>query len=90
MTVAGLEIRHLRIRETCAKFFGLFVHVQDELRTIDSIRESPGNFPLKSCREAARPADGLPARADSDWRARRKSPPLIRRSRSDNDHFLHE
>ena len=38
--VAQFEIRHLRVRKTGAEFFGLFVHVHDQLRAVDPVRKS--------------------------------------------------
>ena len=55
MLVASIKISHLRVRESGAKFFGLPVHVEDEFRSINSIREAGIIFHQRRGRE-------LPAR----------------------------
>jgi len=51
MPVAGIEIGRLGVRKSGAKFLGLFVHVQDELRPFDSLWKTGIIFNERSGRE---------------------------------------
>ena len=51
MPVAGIEIGSLGVRKSGAKFLGLFMHVQDELRSVDSFGETGIVFNERSSRE---------------------------------------
>ena len=89
MLVARIEIGHFRVGKPGAKFFGLSVHVQNQLRPIDSVGK-PGII-FYQCRRRELPTR-LPAfqhqRAEVRSRSiNRSSQPCA--TAPNNDHFLH-
>ena len=40
VALQAFEIRHLRIRKARSEFFGLRVHIQDQLRAVDAFRKA--------------------------------------------------
>ena len=90
MIVPRFEIRHFRVRKACAKVFCLFVHVQDELRTINSIGKARVIFDQGG---RGKLAAGLSPFEHERIQIRTRSVNRRRQSGAaapDNDHFLHE
>jgi hypothetical protein len=89
MLVARIEIGHFRVRKPGAKFLGLPVHVQNQLRSIDSVGK-PGIIFYKSRRRELPTgltpfqhqwAEVCPCRVNSGSQPGATAP--------NNDHLLH-
>src|SRR5438034_629849 len=90
VTVPGLKIRHFGVRKARAELFCLFVHVQDELRPVNSVRKARVIF---NERRRGELTTRLPA-FEHEWTKvgargvnRRRQPGA---AAAHNDYFLHE
>ena len=89
MLVARIEIGHFRVGKPGAKFFGLSVHVQNQLGPIDSVRKTGiifyerrrGKLPTRLPAFQHQRAEVRPRRVNRGSQSGATAP--------NNDHFLH-